>query len=156
VAFHNLMWFGASRIPGTFSDGLSNTVLFTEKYARCEAAPLQSSGKPVGGGTKWAHAATTTTVKEEHQTWWPAVMVPDYAKYSTKAYGPTATFLVQPNPFMGTGVICDFTLASTGHSGTIQVGMGDGSVRGVSPSVSPTTWWFAFTPAGGEVLPSDW
>jgi prepilin-type processing-associated H-X9-DG protein len=57
---------------------------------------------------------------------------------------------------MGSGATCDFTLASTGHSGTIQVGMGDGSVRGVSKSVSPTTWWFAFTPAGGEVLPSDW
>jgi hypothetical protein len=146
------MWFGASRIPGTFSDGLSNTVLFTEKYARCEVPPL----KATGGGTKWAHAATSTTVKEEHQSWWPAVMVPDYAKYSPNAYGPTATFLVQPNPFTGTGATCDWTRASTGHSGTIQVGLGDGSVRGVSPSVSGTTWWYAFTPAGGEVLPSDW
>jgi hypothetical protein len=38
----------------------------------------------------------------------------------------------------------------------IQVGMGDGSVRLVSPHVSARTWWHACTPAGGEVLGSDW
>jgi type II secretory pathway pseudopilin PulG len=36
------------------------------------------------------------------------------------------------------------------------VGMLDGSVRGVSDSVSHTTWKAALTPNGGEVLGSDW
>jgi len=38
----------------------------------------------------------------------------------------------------------------------MQVGLGDGSVRGVSSSVSSTTWWSAVTPNAGEVLGSDW
>jgi type II secretory pathway pseudopilin PulG len=38
----------------------------------------------------------------------------------------------------------------------IQVGLGDGSVRGVSVKISETTWKAALTPAGGEVLGADW
>jgi hypothetical protein len=34
--------------------------------------------------------------------------------------------------------------------------LGDGSVRGLSAGISPTTWWFACTPNGGEVLANDW
>jgi prepilin-type N-terminal cleavage/methylation domain-containing protein len=44
---------------------------------------------------------------------------------------------------------------STATSG-LQVGLADGSVRVISPSVSPATFWGAVTPAGGEVLDSDW
>lgn len=33
-------------IPGTFADGTSNTILFTEKYARCG-----------DGGSLWGHSA---------------------------------------------------------------------------------------------------
>ena len=32
----------------------------------------------------------------------------------------------------------------------------DGSVRRLAPGISPTTFWAAVTPAGGEVLGSDW
>jgi type II secretory pathway pseudopilin PulG len=39
---------------------------------------------------------------------------------------------------------------------TVIVGLGDGSVRGVSTSISLTTWQAACTSAGGEVLGSDW
>jgi len=30
--------------------------------------------------------------------------------------------------------------------------LGDGSVRFVGNGVDPNMWWFALTPAGGEVL----
>lgn len=44
-----------------------------------------------------------------------------------------------------------------GHfHGGFLVAMADGSVRFVKKSVSKTTLWFAFTPAGGEVLGPDW
>jgi hypothetical protein len=36
------------------------------------------------------------------------------------------------------------------------VGLGDGSVRTVSPSISLTTWWSACVPDDGGVLGSDW
>jgi hypothetical protein len=38
----------------------------------------------------------------------------------------------------------------------MQVAMADGSVRGVSGGVRQVTFWSAVTPAGGEVLGSDW
>jgi prepilin-type N-terminal cleavage/methylation domain-containing protein len=142
-------WFGTNRIPATFTDGTSNTILFTEKYARCEYPPL----KATGGGTMWAHSNYNSG-----QSWWPAVMAPDYVKYNAQCYGPNpgALFLMRPNPFTGTGAACDWTRASSGHTGGIQTGLADGSVRTVAQGVSTTTWWFAFTPNGGDILGSDW
>jgi prepilin-type N-terminal cleavage/methylation domain-containing protein len=139
-------WFGTNKIPATFTDGTSNTILFTEKYARCEFPP----GSKTGGGTMWSHPGVNSG-----QSWWPAVMSPDYVKYNPNCIGPNpgALFQLQPTPYEGN---CDWTRASTGHTGGIQVTLGDGHVRTVSQGVNATTWWFAFTPASGEVLPSDW
>jgi prepilin-type N-terminal cleavage/methylation domain-containing protein len=143
--------YGASSIPASFPDGTSNTVLFTEKYARCEHPP----GQTTGGGTMWAHTDNGTG---QGGSWFPVVMYPDFAKYNANCYGPNAGALFQmsPNPFMGTGGVCDFTRAATAHTGGIQTSLADGSVRNVSQGVSYTTWWYAFTPAGGEPMPSDW
>jgi hypothetical protein len=38
----------------------------------------------------------------------------------------------------------------------MEVGMADGSVRGLSSAMSGTTYWDALTPNGGEAMPSDW
>jgi prepilin-type N-terminal cleavage/methylation domain-containing protein len=142
-------WFATNRIPASFPDGTSNTILFVEKYARCEYPPA----KMTGGGNMWAHAGVNSG-----QSWWPVVMSPDYLQYNPGCVGPNAAalFQLQPSPFTGTGAKCDWTRASSGHTGSIQTGLADGSVRSVTPGISPATWWFAFTPAGGEVMPSDW
>jgi prepilin-type N-terminal cleavage/methylation domain-containing protein len=139
-------WFGANKIPSTFTDGTSNTILFAEKFARCEFPP----GSKTGGGTMWAHPGVNSG-----QSWWPALMSPDYVKYNPNCIGPNpgALFQVQPIPYIGN---CDWTRASTGHTGGIQVVLADGSARNVAQGVSPTTWWSAFTPSGGEVLGTDW
>jgi prepilin-type N-terminal cleavage/methylation domain-containing protein len=148
-------WWGQNRIQSTFRDGTSNTVLFTEKYARCEYPP----GGTTGGGNMWAHTSTEVG-KASGQSWWPVVMSPDYtqAKYNPNSVGPNAgaLFQIQPNPFTGTGAACDWTRASTPHDGGIQTGLADGSVRAVTSGISPATWFAAFTPSGGEVMPSDW
>jgi hypothetical protein len=34
--------------------------------------------------------------------------------------------------------------------------MADGSVRNISPQISPATWWAACTPQAGDILGSDW
>jgi prepilin-type N-terminal cleavage/methylation domain-containing protein len=140
-------WFGTNSIPASFNDGTSNTILFVEKYARCEYPPA----KKTGGGTMWTHSAYNSG-----QSWWSITMSPDYLKYNPQCYGPQPgnVFQLGPKPFVGG--TCDWTRASTGHTGGIQVGLGDGSVRSVSQGVSYLTWWYAFTPNGGEVLPSDW
>jgi prepilin-type N-terminal cleavage/methylation domain-containing protein/prepilin-type processing-associated H-X9-DG protein len=70
--------------------------------------------------------------------------------------GPGALFVVRP----ASGVVGNYNsqsaLAVSPHSGGINVSLGDGSVRLVSQGVSGTTWWYALTPAGGEVLGPDW
>jgi prepilin-type N-terminal cleavage/methylation domain-containing protein len=141
-------WFGSNRIA-SITDGTSNTIMFVEKYARCEYPP----NKATGGGNMWAHANVNSG-----QSWWPVIMSPDYLQYRTNSMGPNvgALFQLQPTPFMGTGATCDWTRASTGHAGGIQAGLCDGSVRTVTTGVSPVTWWAAFTIAGGEVMPADW
>jgi hypothetical protein len=138
-------WWGANSIPGSFADGTSNTILFTEKYARCEYPP----GSTTGGGTTWVHPGTAGVASG--QSWWPAVMAPDYLKYNANSLGPNAGALFQahPTPFIGT---CDWTRASTPHPSAIEVALGDGSVRSVSQGVSPALWFALFTPAGSEVI----
>jgi prepilin-type N-terminal cleavage/methylation domain-containing protein len=53
---------------------------------------------------------------------------------------------------------CDSLLTQTAHTGGMTVGMGDGSVRSVSPSVSPRTWRIIGNDPAyqGMVIGSDW
>jgi prepilin-type N-terminal cleavage/methylation domain-containing protein len=53
-------------------------------------------------------------------------------------------------------IVCDPRVAATPHTGGMLVGLGDGSVRTVNPSISEWTYWAAVTPAGQETLYSDW
>ncbi len=139
-------WDGGSKIPATFQDGSSNTILYAEKYARCNGPSTQDTG------TLWA--------RWDADTWLPAFAVdPNWAggyALSLPGYssvGPASMFQIRPTPYLGN---CDPTRAATGHSGGMTVGLGDGSVRSVNTGVSAGTWWYACTPAGGESLPSDW
>jgi prepilin-type N-terminal cleavage/methylation domain-containing protein/prepilin-type processing-associated H-X9-DG protein len=136
---------GRPRLGGTFQDGTSNTILFAEKYARCSDAKYD-------GGSFWAYwnaMSLPTPVFGAYEPWFA------FDRFNPNAIGPTnsSKFQLQPNPYLTN---CDPTLASTGHSGGIQVALADGSVRTVSAGVSASTWWAACTPAGGEVMPADW
>jgi prepilin-type N-terminal cleavage/methylation domain-containing protein/prepilin-type processing-associated H-X9-DG protein len=48
-----------------------------------------------------------------------------------------------------------YVLARSAHSGGVNVGMGDGSIRFVRNSITPTTWQAMGTRAGGEVYPNE-
>jgi len=120
------------RFPAFISDGTSNTIFYTEK----EATTLGSCpGVLATGYNYWQD--------------WGAVIAASNAGQPT---GPGAYFLIQPMP-LGQG--CG-SVASTGHTGGIQCALGDGSVRNVAQGMSNTTWWYALTPSGGEVLNQDW
>ncbi len=129
---------GYARIPATFQDGTSNTILATEKYANCTNSTYAQ------GGNYWAYWHTGPGVQPCH----PGFEV-SWTGYS---FGPGSKFLSQPAPYQGN---CDPTLASTPHPSGIHGAMADGSVRFLSTSVSPYTWWFLSTPAGGETIPPD-
>jgi len=139
------------------ADGTSNTILHAEKYARCS----NTSMVPVvgDGGTAWAYCVALVF------PWLPPPMQPPGKAFQTgiaigalvargapNAIGPASKFQVQPL-FLGE---CDPTRASTSHAGGILVGLADGSVRTLAPTMSGDIWWAALTPSGGEVLGSEW
>jgi prepilin-type N-terminal cleavage/methylation domain-containing protein len=51
---------------------------------------------------------------------------------------------------------CDPAVLVSPHTGVMVIGLGDGSVRTVSPSISTATWLNACVPDSGGVLGSDW
>ena len=127
------------RFPASISDGTSNTIFFTEKEA-------QTLGSCPGnifalGYNYWWDWGPTVGSSAVGATW------------GAQPTGAGVLYpLIQPLPV---GQACG-NQPSTGHTGGIMVGMGDASVRLVAQGTSPTTWWYAWTPAGGEVLGPDW
>jgi prepilin-type N-terminal cleavage/methylation domain-containing protein len=149
---------GKARLLADIPDGTSNTILHAEKYARCTNTTMAPMFRD--GGTAWAYCTSLAFA------WLPPPMTfpgkafqPGFAISPLAALGaPNAIdtgsiFQVQPTPFVGN---CDPTRTATAHAGGMLVGLADGSVRPLAPSLSGTTWWAAVTPSGREVLGSDW
>jgi len=109
-------------------DGASNCIGFTEKMA---ANGSQGNLWSWPGGD-WGNA------------WQPLFAVTNWGSW-------TSAPVFRPQPWSSG----DQTRASTAHS-SIQTLMMDGSVRGVSSSVSQLTWQYAFTPDDGNVLGQNW
>jgi len=140
------------------ADGLSNTILHAEKYARCSKTAMPPPFRD--GGTAWAYCAAVPfpwqppPMDLPPRPFQPGFAIAALANLGAPdAIGSGSKFQVQPTPFEGN---CDPTRAATAHAGGIQVGLADGSVRTLGAGVSGATWWAAVTPAGGEVLGSDW
>jgi prepilin-type N-terminal cleavage/methylation domain-containing protein len=137
-------WDGNAQIPKTFPDGTSNTILFAEKYARCE-----SSAGSCCNGTWWmrgiAHGAAGAP--EGRDDSYPGDNLSAvFAGGGNWLAGPNSMFQVQPKPGH-----CNVQVATTPHA-AMQVAMGDGSVRGFSNTINPLTWYALCTPNGGEVV----
>jgi prepilin-type N-terminal cleavage/methylation domain-containing protein len=148
---------GKTRIAD-ITDGLSNTILHAEKYARCTNTTMAPPFRD--GGTAWAYCTALLfpwqppPMTLPGKAFQPGFCIPALANLGAPdAVGPKSIFQVQPTPFLGN---CDPTRTATAHTGGMLVGLADGSVRTLAPSLSGTTWWAAVTPSGDEVLGSDW
>jgi prepilin-type N-terminal cleavage/methylation domain-containing protein len=136
------------------TDGTSSTLLHAEKYASCSNTTMDPLFQ--NGGCAWAYCAATVF------PWLPAPMASPMKPFQTgfciralvplgapNSIGVGSKFQVRPT--LGN---CDPTRAATSHDAMV-VGLTDGSVRTLSPSMSGTAWWAAATPTGGEVLSLD-
>jgi prepilin-type N-terminal cleavage/methylation domain-containing protein len=119
------------RYPASITDGTSNTIFITDKLARCDSGNYNYNYWP---------------------DWGPVVSSYNLGDPTGPSYGPQIT----PRMVSSTTAHCNGGWSSSPHPGGIVTGLGDGSTRFVSQGVSSTTWWYALTPAAGEVLGSDW
>jgi len=120
---------------GNIPDGTSNTIGMVERLGICPY---------YGWSNAWAYP--------EAGNWnWNS---------NGSAYGPWSSYLPMINPptnnYVGNQAPAHPYYPTSKHTASLQVGMMDGSVRGVAASVGQTTWNYATTPDDGFVLGSDW
>ncbi len=130
--------YGAARLE-TIQDGTSNTVFFAEVFGSCYGSQSVLSSQ---WGSLWA---------DSNSIWRPAYNLTT-GKGATVGY--PAARLPQFNAIWNNG--CDPSRPTSGHSGLIQVMMGDGSVRPVNSAVTAATWAAVNDPRDGVPITGNW
>jgi prepilin-type N-terminal cleavage/methylation domain-containing protein len=174
----NLMVFGSKgggwgwnhNPPGiavAMPDGTSNTVLFSERYKYCNpssgghtdpvwaAQPWNSpNGQwaiPAFGWTTYTNSPTINGYnfpQLSNNTGNISGIYPD-----TGDYGSSNGIAFQAAP---SSTNCNWYVLQSAHTAVMLAGLGDGSVRNCSTSMSVLTWTEACYPSDGYVLGTDW
>jgi hypothetical protein len=133
---------GRARIPATFADGTSNSVMLAERYGTCGSAGSLTDARTAG--SLWS---------DSNSRWRPVFCVNEFEQ-TPSAAGYTACSMFQVAPHWLSG--CDTTRAQTAHAGGMSVTMGDGSVRGASGSMDEQTWAAVCDPRDGRSAAGEW
>jgi prepilin-type N-terminal cleavage/methylation domain-containing protein len=118
---------GQAKIPATFVDGTSNTIVFGQIYTNCGGMAVGWQMGVCGSPPTWPYYYTNAN--------YLALPLPQFA------------------PSLGD---CDSMRMQSPYAGAFLVSMGDGSVRSVSPSVSQYSWNLALNPSDGKVFDATW
>jgi len=139
---------GGVSILAAYQDGTSNTILWAEHYLNCYVGP-----GTCGGGCTYPSWASRTPGGLTFP-WWDSPTFNRTSQYpGGENIGAGVQAIFQVTPALGS---CNWRVPQTPHTGSMQIGLGDGSVRGVSSSVSLTAWQRAANPNDGNVLDSTW
>jgi prepilin-type N-terminal cleavage/methylation domain-containing protein/prepilin-type processing-associated H-X9-DG protein len=145
-------WLGYSTFPASISDGTSNTILFTETYSLGTA-----TGNLQPNLWWWDYNGFQTPPDSNLYT--DCGGLPFYGQAFVPLITPTTQYClsntVKEKTWGGTFSVCGCRAVSP-HTGGINVGMGDGSVRFLPQGISQSSWFAACTPSGGEPPGSDW
>lgn len=146
---------GPPRLPASYPDGLSNTILFAERYwhpmspewyawyaaDRCEPCKLFSLACTPTGSRRATFADSSFQ---------DVVPVTSGTPPVTRPSVPGVTFQVRPR-----SEEADSRMLQTPYPGGLVVALFDGSVRVIRPGVAETVFWAIVTPNGGEVATLD-
>jgi prepilin-type N-terminal cleavage/methylation domain-containing protein len=136
-----------ARIPSSFYDGTSNTIIFSEKYMLCGSTNTGNYSAFYWGETCLNCGSPGTYAGACNRQGNPNSVGSPPLFYG----GLTVPPQVKPNP-----KVCNPCLVQAFTAGGAVVGLGDGSVRQVSTSISQATWANAVNPGDGTPLGSDW
>ena len=146
---------GVFRLPANIRDGTSQTIFIAERYAVCGTNGSSSymehiwgedgqNAGPRGGNYNYPNILSVPGF------WSP----PQDVNWDKRVNYPWS---YMPLPQIAPTVkACNPNFLQSFSAGGIQVGMGDGSVRGVSPGISQNTWGRAVDPDDGQPLGADW
>jgi prepilin-type N-terminal cleavage/methylation domain-containing protein len=136
---------GGARFPATIqTDGTSNTIIWTEKIGLCGA------GSPVSN--EWPAYLFQESPGATNPGSLPAI------GWFTGYTPPAAYFYigVNQNTCQTTGSTPMIDQATTGHTGAILAGLGDGSVKMIAQGMSLYSWNLALIPNDGYPMGTDW
>jgi prepilin-type N-terminal cleavage/methylation domain-containing protein/prepilin-type processing-associated H-X9-DG protein len=148
----------------TVTDGTSNTTMFAETVRSVASANLDSEVPPTSSLNVFGIAAGsfTTNVLPPLATCTAGARLKYRGQQYYRGIAPMAFFshTLTPNSKSfdcanSSDYICAHIGARSTHSGGVNVGFADGSVRFIKDSISPTTWYALGTRGGGEVVSAD-
>ena len=150
-AFNNLV-FGKSSVLTGITDGTSGTVMCSERYARCGIfANIVWNMNDLGcvdNSPVSNYGSRNATFSD--RTYDDILPVYNPASRTSLPSIPGMTFQVAPRPDQ-----CDSRVVQASTRSGLVIGMMDGSVRTLSPSIDPAVYWSSMTPDKGEVVNLD-
>jgi len=131
------------KIPETFRDGTSNTILVFERYAICGSrGDVRTWGDGAGNSANSECAYLVNSAMDS-----PSVPGVEWVDRNV-----SAAFQARPQP---DDCLATRTNSASPHE-TMNVLLADGSVRSVNGNISVASWRAVITPAGGDIPGMDW
>jgi prepilin-type N-terminal cleavage/methylation domain-containing protein len=150
-------------VASAMPDGTSNTITIAHRYKVCSSTVYGTTRNPW-----WGNPRNTAGVKQTPGFGWAEysrdnpqqpnsgfMVITSGASFCTGTYagapGTGIPFQVTPPPDG-----CQQNVTQSPHPSATMIGLGDGSVRAVSPSIATQTWYNACHPYDGRALANDW